>query len=103
MSQIKSKWTQEMSDDLMNLGKSIIYKFEDVSEIEIVKKFFSVTRVTEKCVFYSILSKQDRRKIKLLILKQDEYSEIIKKILEKSKIVTDPFIQDIKDYLLNYK
>ena len=98
---INATWTREMSDDLINMYKSFRYKLENESEKLIIEKYFKIKFTKEEYVHYHILNKQEIRRLKLLILKQDELAEILKKILDNSELVNDPSIQDVESILVN--
>lgn len=98
---INSRVTKEQVEDLMNLYKSFRYKLENQSEKLVLEKYFKIKFVKEEYVHYSILRKQEIRRLKLLILKKDELAEIIQKILDNSELVDDPSIQDIESALIN--
>jgi hypothetical protein len=97
---INATWTREMADDLINMYKSFRYKLENESEKLVIEKYFKIKFTKEEYVHYNILNKQEIRKLKLLILKQDELAEILKKILDSSELVNDPSIQDIESSLI---
>ena len=97
---INATWTREMSDDLINMYKSFRYKLENESEKLIIEKYFKIKFTKEEYVHYHILNKQEIRRLKLLILKQDELAEILKKILDNSELVNDPSIQDVESALI---
>jgi len=97
---INATWTREMSDDLINMYKSFRYKLENQSEKLILEKYFKIKFTKEEYVYYHILKKQEIRRLKLLILKEDELSEILKKILDNSELVDDTSIQDMESALI---
>ena len=98
---ISATWNREMIDDLNNMYKSFRYKLENQSEKLILEKYFRIKYTKEEYVHYSILKKQEIRRLKLLILKQDELAEILQKILDNSELVDDPSIQDVETMLTN--
>ena len=101
---INATWTREMADDIMNMYKSFRYKLEDQSEKPIIERYFKVKFTKEDYIYYSIPKKQEIRRLKLLILKQDELSKILQKILDNSELVEDPedpSIQDMETILTN--
>lgn len=71
----------------MSFGKFFEYNFENLLEKLIVEKYFKVEYLdsTRSIIYYSIVSTKELRKIKLLLLKQDEISITIQKILNYSK------------------
>ena len=85
---INATWTREMAEDLNNFGKCFIYKVETQKEKEIIETYFDVDIIDGDSIYYNIFTRQERRKIKLLILKKDDVSEIVKKILENSTIAS---------------
>ena len=98
---INATWTKEMSDDLKNMYKSFRYKLLDQTEKPILEKYFKIKYTKEEYVYYSILKKQEIRRLKLLILKHDELADILQKILDNSELVEDPSIQDMESTLVN--
>ena len=65
-----------------------------------VEKYFNIEYLnsTRSTIYYSILSIKELRKIKLLLLKQDEISGIIQKIMNSSK---ETNISDIMEWKLS--
>jgi hypothetical protein len=98
---IKSSFTREMVDDLNNMYKSMRYKIENQSDRLVFDKYFRVKNVKDKYVNYSIPNKQEIRRFKLLILKNDDVSVIIQKILDNSELIEDSSIQDMEKILIN--
>jgi len=85
--------TREMADDISAMtsmfGKLFKYIFDNEYEKEVIQKYFKVEKIYGDKVFYKKHSGiRAVRKIKLLILKDNELSKIIQKIVENS-IVTD--------------
>ena len=93
---INATWTREMADDLMNFGKCYLYKFENQKEKEIIEKYFNVELLDVDTIYYSLLTRQERRKIKLLILEKNEISDIIEKILKNSVVISSSDIMERK-------
>ena len=93
---INATWTREMADDLMNFGKCYQYKFENTKEKEIIEKYFNVEFLDVDTIYYSLLTRQERRKIKLLILEKNEISDIIEKILKSSVVISSSDIMERK-------
>ena len=67
-------------------GNFFEYKFENLFEKSIVEKYFNIEYLnsTRSTIYYSIVGTKELRKIKLLLLKQDDISIIIQKILDYS-------------------
>ena len=99
---IRASWTREMSEDLMIFDKVYEYKFENELEVSIVKKYFKYDcMLNEKSLIYFLMDKKILRKIKLLILNEDELSEIFKKIINNSSWTNRPWIQDLEKDIIN--
>jgi hypothetical protein len=81
-------------------GNFFEYKFENLFEKSIVEKYFNIEylNITRSTIYYSILSIKELRKIKLLLLNQDEISGIIQKILDYS---TKANISDLMEWKLS--
>ena len=85
--------TREMAEDIRAMtgmfDKLFKYIIQNDYEKEVIEKYFKVEKIYDKLVFYK-KSKSIRsiRKIKLLILKNNELSKTIQKIVKES-IVTD--------------
>ena len=85
--------TREMAEDIRAMtgmfDKLFKYIIQNDYEKEVIEKYFNVEKIYDKLVFYK-KSKSIRsiRKIKLLILKNNELSKILEKIINES-IVTD--------------
>ncbi len=72
------------------------YKFNDDSEKEIIERYFNIVYIgRDKNIYYSYKS---LRHIKLLILKKDELSKILEKII-KGSFTADP--QDVLSWKLS--
>ena len=86
--QLKCSWTKEMSDDLKAYtGFSTYsgyykYKYENQIEVDLIKKYLSKDIEVDYAYYY--MDNKILRKIKLLILKRDEFSEIFEKIIKNS-------------------
>lgn len=98
---INSQVTREQIDDLNNMYKSFRYKLENELEKPILEQYFRLKFIKKGYAYYPILKKQDIRRLKLLVLKHDEFAEIIQKILDNSELVTDPSIADLETMLVN--
>ena len=96
---INVSWSSQQLDDLQNMNKVWEYKYENVSEIDIIKNYFQFDSIARECVYY-LMDKQTLRQIKLLILKEHELSDIFKKIIQNSNFVNRSWIQDIEDTLV---
>ena len=84
---IKCAVTREMSDDLINLSESYYeYKFDNDLEKSIIEKYFKIYKVEDENICY-FMDKRKARKIKLLVLEQCEFYEILKKIIKNSKFI----------------
>ena len=57
--------------------------------------------LNEKSLIYFLMDKKILRKIKLLILNEDELSEIFKKIINNSSWTNRPWIQDLEKDIIN--
>jgi ribonucleotide reductase alpha subunit len=71
----------------MNTSEYFEYKYENQNELDIVIKYFNKYSVIKEYAYYHLNNKV-LRKLKLLILKKDEFSEILEKIIKNSVEVT---------------
>ena len=81
----------------MNFGKFFEYNFENLLEKSIVEKYFNIEHLnsTRSIIYYSIAGTKELRKIKLLLLKQDEISIVIQKFLDYS---TETNVSDLMEW-----
>lgn len=64
--ELKSAWTVEMFDDLMNMGKSFRYKLEDQSEKLILEQYFKL-KLMEMKLSSEMAKEIDKEILKSLI------------------------------------
>jgi len=85
---------------MKQFAKFFEYKYENLFEKAIVEKYFKIEHLnsTKSTIYYSILGTKELRKIKLLLLKQDETAIIIQKILTCSK---ETNISDLMEWKLS--
>ncbi len=100
---MNSSWSKEMIYDLEYFYKSFRYKLEGENDLNknIIEQYLNLKFIDNGYAYYPILNKQEIRKIKLLIIKQDEVSELIKKILDNSELVNDPQIENVEKILVD--
>ena len=94
-----------MSDDLkVYTGFSTYagyykYKFENQNEINLIENYFSKDIEGEYAYYH--MNKKQLRKIKLLIIKRDEFSEILEKVIKNSvEVTTEDMLVRIMSNLL---
>jgi hypothetical protein len=79
---------KEQIEDFKNFGKKLFeYKPNNEYETTLIHKYFDVVFNDNDYIHYNIISNKELRKIKLLIIKQDEIAKIIKKIIDNSKLI----------------
>lgn len=85
--QVKASWTREMIDDLNNFDKMYRYKFENEFEKLLLIKYFNI-EILDNEAYYSLMKIKELRKLKLMILNNDELSTLTKKIFDNSEYTT---------------
>ena len=85
--QIKATITRTLIDDLLYYDRIYEYKYNSIDETILITKYFDLDSVEGDYIFYRS-NKKILRKIKLLILKGDEVSEILKNIIKNSEIIS---------------
>jgi hypothetical protein len=86
---LRSSWSYEIADDFKYFQHYVNfyqYEFENQKELDIIKEHFDIENVFDKNAYYN-LDKRALRRIKLLMLKNDELSDILRKIIKNSKEV----------------
>lgn len=100
--QIKANVTREMVDDIKSFHSfyddrmMFEYKFNSEKEKQLIEKYFDILHIEKDAIYYSIDGKQLQRKIKLLVLKKDEISQLIEKILKNSKTISAESVMEMK-------
>lgn len=100
--QIKATVTREMIDDIKSFhsfydDRMIFeYKYNSEKEKQLIEELFNIYHIEKDSIYYDIGGKQKQRKIKLLILKKDEISELIDKILKNSKTISAENVMEMK-------
>jgi len=84
---INATVTREQIDDLFYYDRIYEYKYNSIDETILITKYFDLDSVEGDYIFYRS-NKKILRKIKLLILKGDEVSEILKNIIKNSEIIS---------------